>query len=173
MYKKQIAGGVVAAVIAYFFIAPTLWGWMEPSATARVPTEWYHNTDMPIDIAVSSWHGNYQLDEVRFCVDSAQTHMQGTTQPCHPLTIHRAEEREQWNRFTMNRLTYPRTEYIRVYVPFGRLAQEGRTGPGEVVGEIQLQLSHLGSVGRYSSDGFGGERSRKGTHQTPFRLLLE
>ena len=117
-------------------------------------------------------HSNFKITNVRFYVDNQKTKLEGVTEPIYPMQVHNEERVQSWNRFALNRFTFPRTRRMDVIVPFSEMKAEGKSGPGVVVGKLDVEIDHVGSVHRHSGLG-GQEMSRENVQVIPFEIRLK
>jgi len=174
MTGKRLAfvSGVVV-VTFYFLLLPGFWSWMPPSATAEIPATWSFNRDMPIDIRVSAWHANYEVNEVRFCILPDHSRFDKPTPPIYPIILLQSPRIRSWNRLTLNRFTFPRTHRLRFVVPLKDLAAEGKVGRGTIGGRIIVRIDHVGSVHRHSGGLDFREIGSEIGGQLPFQVDLK
>ena len=171
MTKQRLAVGVLVAALGYFAVLPAFWFWMPPSATASLPPEWPHDQDVPVSIVVSSWHANYKITEVRVVADPQKTRFENVSTPFYPVFLLSEKRPPYWNRFKLNPFTYPSNYRLELTLPLKSLAGEGKVGPGTLVGNIDIEISHVGAVNKHSSV-LGREMSQGSRSSIPFRLTL-
>jgi hypothetical protein len=171
--KQRISAAVVVVVTLYFLVLPSIWTWLPPTATAVVPQSWPHNKDMPIEIRLSAWHSNYELQEVRFGILPERGRLQPQHPPLYPMVLVEGQRNRTWNRLTLNRFTFPRTRRIPLVVPLERLAAEGRIVPGTREGFVNIRINYVGSVDEHSGMPGMGEISRGGGSRQDFQIVLE
>ncbi len=171
--KQRILTGVVVVLMLYFLVLPGFWTWLPPTAIAVVPSSWLHNKDMPITIRVSAWHSNYELREVLFGILPERGQVQSKRPPLYPIVLVKGQHNRTWNRWTLNRFTFPRTRQIPVVVPLERLATEGRIVPGTREGFINIRIDYVDSVDEYSSMPGMDEISRGGGSRQGLRIMPE
>jgi hypothetical protein len=138
-----------------------------------IPASWPHNKDLPLDIQVSAWHSNYEIEEVRFGILPEMGKVQPARPPLYPQILLQGQHNRTWNRLTMNRFTFPRTRRIPVVVPFARLAAEGRVVPGTRDGFITVRIDYVGSVNQHSSTPGSEEISQSGGDRQDFHIVLD
>jgi hypothetical protein len=169
--KRRLTVGAVVAAVGYFAVLPAFWFWMPPSATANLPPEWSYNQDMPVSVVVSSWHANYKVTEVRFVADPQKTQLKDVRTPLYPVLLLNEKPPRYWSRLTLNPLTFPTKRRLELTLPLQSLAGEGKVGPGTVVGNIDVEIAHVGAVNQHSG-GAGGEMSQNSRSRIPFELVL-
>ena len=142
MQKRKTMAVVVATLIAYFLILPELHDQMPMQVSAHIPEQWSHDRDMPVEITISAWHGNYEMALARFVPDYHASELRGETDPVYPQVLAQKEHRTHWNRLRLNRFTWPRRDTRSFEVPLSALAAEGRLAPGTLRGEMEITLRY-------------------------------
>jgi len=172
MLEKRIIGrGVLVVAAVYFLGFPIFWSQLPMTASAKIPETWPHDQDLPIDIAVHAWHGCFQVVQVRLYPDPERTRLADVERIFDPVLLLDETERPAFNRFTLNRFTYPRTRTLRVVAPLERLTQEGGLRSGTLEGTLDVQIAYRSG---------GTRRTRTSNMQPsitmqkiPFRVTLE
>ncbi|NIA13784.1 MAG: hypothetical protein GWP08_06850 [Nitrospiraceae bacterium] len=168
---KPVLTAVAVIAVGYFIVLPWMWGSMEPTAQASIPSEWTLGEDLPLQIVIDSWHNNYKLVNVRFYIDHTQTKLEGVDQAPYPIQLLQEARPTRWTRLSLNRLTYPRREIREVVVPLADLKAKGELGPGVLAGYLDIELGFVGSL-RYATGGPGADRVNTRTQKIPFSITL-
>jgi hypothetical protein len=168
---KQIGGVVSIILLGYVIVLPMLWSAMPPTAEVNIPAEWPHDQDMPLQVDVSALHPNYTVVDIRFYVDNPRTSLEGAEEPFYAVSLLQRPSKPFSMMNPLRRLTYPTGETIAVTVPFARLAGEKVTGPGVVVGTLDIQIDHPGSRNRYNNLG-NQTAPEKAFARIPFNIRL-
>lgn len=169
---QMVVTAVVVIFAAYFGGIPALWRLMPPTATAVIPERWPHDQDMPVQIRVAAMHSNYVVTQVRFYVDAATVELEGATEPFYPEVLLQAPRPRQWRRLTLNRLTFPRVQWMELQAPLARLAEEKRSGRGRLTGVLDVEFSYVGGLNEHSAV-MGRDRSQTRIDRIPFVIELE
>ncbi|MCU0963201.1 MAG: hypothetical protein MUF48_24170 [Pirellulaceae bacterium] len=171
--RQRIVAGVLVVLSFYLLIVPGFWTWLSPTATVVIPASWPHDKDMPLEILLSAWHANYELEMVRFGILPELGEKQLKSPAMLPLVLFKGQHNRTWNRLTLNRFTFPRVRRIPVVVPFERLAAEGRIAAGTRDGFINIRIDYVGNVDEYSGMPGADEISHSGGSRQDFRIVLE
>ena len=140
---KRVLTALAIVVVGYFIVVPWMWGFMEPTAQASIPSEWTLGEDLPLQIVIDSWHSNYKLLNVRFYIDHTQTKLEGVDQAPYPIQLLQEARPTRWARLSLNRLTYPRREIREIVVPLADLKAKGELGPGVLAGNLDVELGFV------------------------------
>lgn len=163
---------LVVFLMFYFFGTPVFWGQMPITVTSELPSEWNHAEDLPITITVRAWHNNFRVTQVRFFIDNSNTKMTGVAVPIYPVMLMQDPPTRSWNRLRLNWFTLPFVRRYKFVLPFESMKSQGKCGPGLIVGKINVQVDHVGSVNDYSSV-LLNELNIEYSHSVPFRIAMK
>jgi hypothetical protein len=145
---RALIAGVLLVVIIYFMVIPMFWGMSSPSVTVGLPEAWPYDTDMPIPIEVSAPHANFAVVSVRLTPDPAHARAEGP--PIYPQVLFSGEQKREWTRLTLNRITWPRTRRVEVVWPLASHAAEGSVQPGVFKGRIEVAVDWVSGLHQFS-----------------------
>lgn len=138
--KKRLIWVIAIVVWLYFMFLPFFWP--TPRAKVSMATEALFDRDLEIRVAVSAWHSNVVIDQVRFYVDRSTTTAHGPKGPLYPVVLHNAPNRRHlWPFWEINRLTWPRSQVLTFTLPLRRLSQEQVVTRGIVRGTLNVTVS--------------------------------
>jgi hypothetical protein len=172
MQVRKKYAPLVVFLMFYFFCTPLFWGQMPITVTSDLPSEWNHDKDLPITITVRSWNNNFRVTQVRFFIDNQNTKMTGAQGPIYPFMLMQDPPIRSWNRLRLNWFTLPFVRRYKFDLPFESMKSEGKCGPGLIVGKIDVQVDHVGSIYDSSSVAFD-ELNQEYNHSVPFRITLK
>ena len=170
MSKKQNITGIIVVVIFYLFILPLLWP--RPTVKINLTEETPYDEDFEVTLVISSWHPNYEIQNVRFFVDYKATTAHGPEGPFYPVSLHTSPRRENWSFRRLNRFSWPRSHVHHFTVSLSTLAMDNVVKPGIVKGKIDVTLNYADPM-PYDLAIWLGYQSRSTTQAIPFELQLK
>ncbi|MCP4643357.1 MAG: hypothetical protein GY851_23120 [bacterium] len=139
-HARQIGIGAFVVFAGYFVMLPMFWP--KPEVTADIPDTVLLGEDLPITVTVTAWHGLFDVNNVRFYIDTYGSSAQAGDQPLYPLQLMtESPTRYQWgDRF--KRITIPHTLEMEFTVPLAQTAADGLLGPGLLNGKLDVGLTY-------------------------------
>ncbi len=164
--KLRIAGIGFIAGILYLFAIPVFWP--APTVDVYAPERISRGENANIQVVVSAWHPNFELQSAHALVDVAPERNSGTD--VYHATLRAKPERKVWPFWSVNRFTRPRRQVFQLTLPVKELSEKGLLEE-ELTGTLTLVVEHV-APNDANRIPLGGYRPGRIMKQQPFRCKV-
>ncbi len=164
--RQRIARAAILLVslfLAYYFAVPC--GWPIPEARIAHPDRVVLGEDLPLEVALHAWHGNSEAYLIRVSVDRKASTCVGSKGIFDALFLldrpPRLFEAGRWRK----QWTWPIRRAMDFSVPLADLAKQGKLGPGDLVGRVDVIFTY--------DPGLSLESTPQEQTSIPFKITVE
>lgn len=165
---KAIGGVVLAVAIVYLFVLP--WVVPPPRVSASIPAEVSLRNDPEIVATVRAWHGNVNVDGMRFYVDYYASTAKGPEGLFFPVMLFEGDAEQRGRSPRRSIFMRPWRRSLTVKLPLRDFARQRLVGPGVLEGKLDVSLSYI-RPGRRPRP-LTGHLPRQVTESVPFRITV-